>query len=206
MSRNKTSFVVLVILAGIFVIAIAMVFNTSVRRENALKRQASVNEKIEFLNSIDLTVYWIGGFPSELEKLRQNTNVIMPENISRDNMPVKSSTFRISITEKIGDHKGDTKEIVPRKYSEYMMIVLTSTEGISDEDIASCVAADEVLAKHADWVDAFKGNYECIDESNVDEIIKDEIGHVFMRVLEDAGVFKRDAKGQEAFDRFIASL
>ena len=70
MSRNKTSFVVLVILAGIFVIAIAMVFNTSVRRENALKRQASVNEKIEFLNSIDLTVYWIGGFPSELEKLR----------------------------------------------------------------------------------------------------------------------------------------
>ena len=66
--------------------------------------------------------------------------------------------------------------------------------------------ADEALAKHADWVDAFKGNYECIDESNVDEIIKDEIGHVFMRVLEDAGVFKRDAKGQEAFDRFIASL
>ncbi len=133
MSRNKTSFVVLVILAGIFVIAIAMVFNTSVRRENALKRQASVNEKIEFLNSIDLTVYWIGGFPSELEKLRQNTNVIMPENISRDNMPVKSSTFRISITEKIGDQKGETKEIVPRKYSEYMMIVLTSTEGITDE-------------------------------------------------------------------------
>ena len=119
----------LVILAGIFVIAIAMVFNTSVRRENALKRQASVNEKIEFLNSIALTVYWIGGFPSELEKLRQNTNVIMPEDISRETMPVKSSTFRIEIKEK----SGTTKEIVPRKYSEYMLIVLTSTEGITEE-------------------------------------------------------------------------
>ena len=119
----------LVILAGFFVIAMAMVFNTSVRRESALKKQASVNEKIEFLNSIDLTVYWIGGFPSELEKLREKTTIIMPEEISRETMPIKSSTFRIEIKEK----SGATSEIVPRKYSEYMMIVLASTEGITDE-------------------------------------------------------------------------
>ena len=129
MERNKTGVVVLVILAGFFIIAVAMVFNTSVRRDTALKRQASVNEKIEFLNSIDLTVYWIGGFPSELEKLRQKTNVIMPENISKDTMPVKSSSFRITIT----DDSGKTQEIVPRKYSEYMLIVLTTAEGITDE-------------------------------------------------------------------------
>ena len=130
MERNKTGIIVLVFLAGFFIIAVAMIFNASVRRENALKRQNTVNEKIEFLNSIDLTVYWIGGFPSELEKLRANTKVIMPEEVNRDTMPIKSSTFRITISEKKG---AETKEIVPRKYSEYMMIVLTTGEGFSDE-------------------------------------------------------------------------
>ncbi len=66
--------------------------------------------------------------------------------------------------------------------------------------------ADEVLSKHADWVDAFKTKYEKIDETNIDEIIQNEIGEVFMHVLEDAGVYKRTTKGQEAFDRFIRSL
>ena len=129
MERNKTGIIILVFFAGFFVLATAMLFNTSVRRENALKRQESVNEKIEFLNSIDLTVYWIGGFPSELEALRASTNVIMPEAISDENMPVRSSTFHISIT----DDSGKTKEIVPRKYSEYMMIVITTGEGFTDE-------------------------------------------------------------------------
>ena len=65
---------------------------------------------------------------------------------------------------------------------------------------------DESLEKHADWVDEFKGNYETIDASNIDDIIRREIGIVFMQVLTDAGVYKRTPQGQQAFDRFIASL
>lgn len=65
---------------------------------------------------------------------------------------------------------------------------------------------DESLEKHADWVDEFKGNYETIDASNIDDIIRREIGIVFMQVLTDAGVYKRTPGGQQAFDRFIASL
>jgi UDPglucose--hexose-1-phosphate uridylyltransferase len=65
---------------------------------------------------------------------------------------------------------------------------------------------DEVLSKHADWVDEFKPKYEKIDESNIDKIFEDEIGRVFMQVLEDAGVYKRDEKGRAGFERFIASL
>ena len=64
----------------------------------------------------------------------------------------------------------------------------------------------ELLEKHADWVDEFKGKYDKIDSANIDEILQREIGLVFMQVLEDAGVYKRTAKGQEAFDRFIANL
>lgn len=65
---------------------------------------------------------------------------------------------------------------------------------------------DEVLEKHADWVDEFSKNYDKIDATNIDKVLEDEIGKVFMHVLEDAGVYKRTKEGQEAFDRFVASL
>jgi UDPglucose--hexose-1-phosphate uridylyltransferase len=65
---------------------------------------------------------------------------------------------------------------------------------------------DETLEKHADWVDEFKGKYAKIDETNIDKIVEDEIGLVFMQVLEDAGVYKRDEKGFAGFERFINSL
>ncbi len=68
------------------------------------------------------------------------------------------------------------------------------------------IRADEELEKHADWVDEFIKKYEKIDSSNIDDIIQTEIGEVFMHVLEDAGVYKRTPEGQNAFDRFVASL
>ena len=68
------------------------------------------------------------------------------------------------------------------------------------------LSADELLAKHADWVEEFVPKYEKIDASNIDGIIEKEIGLVFMEVLEDAGVFKRTPEGQTAFDRFIESI
>ncbi|MBD5459699.1 MAG: galactose-1-phosphate uridylyltransferase, partial [Lachnospiraceae bacterium] len=70
----------------------------------------------------------------------------------------------------------------------------------------SDIRADETLAKHADWVDQFSKKYDSINASNIDKIVEDEIGLVFMRVLEDAGVYKRTPEGQQAFDRFTESL
>ncbi len=66
--------------------------------------------------------------------------------------------------------------------------------------------ASEVLEKHAEWVEEFLPKYDKVDASNIDAIIEQEIGRVFMEVLEDAGVYKRTAEGQRAFDRFIKSL
>ncbi len=73
---------------------------------------------------------------------------------------------------------------------------------LNNEDIHS----NEELSKHADWVDEFSQKYEKIDESNIDKILEDEIGEVFMHVLEDAGVYKRTQEGQAAFDRFTKSF
>ena len=68
------------------------------------------------------------------------------------------------------------------------------------------IRKDEVLEKHADWVEEFLPRYEKVDESNIMDILHKEIGEVFMQVLEDAGVYKRTEEGQAAFERFIKSL
>ncbi len=68
------------------------------------------------------------------------------------------------------------------------------------------IRTDEELAKHADWVEAFLPAYPDVDRDHIMEILHKEIGNVFMEVLEDAGVYKRDAEGQAAFDRFLSTL
>ena len=74
---------------------------------------------------------------------------------------------------------------------------------ISGKDIRS----NEALEKHADWVQEFLPKYEGkINPENVNEIIKEEAGKVFVKVLEDAGVFKTTAEGRKYFDRFISAL
>ena len=68
------------------------------------------------------------------------------------------------------------------------------------------IRADETIEKHADWVEEFLPKYDTVTAENVTEILHKEIGLVFSKVLEHAGVYKRDEEGQKAFDRFIASL
>ena len=67
-------------------------------------------------------------------------------------------------------------------------------------------ASDETLAKHADWVKAFLPRYSSVTEENVDHILQQEIGRVFVRVLEDAGVYKCTKEGREAFLKFVRTL
>jgi len=68
------------------------------------------------------------------------------------------------------------------------------------------IRSDEVLEKHADWVEEFLPKYEKVDAGNVHDILRKEIGLVFMQVLEDAGVYKRTGEGQKAFMRFVEKL
>ncbi len=80
------------------------------------------------------------------------------------------------------------------------------------EQLADAIAAkedirrNEVLEKHADWVDEFLPKYDTVTRENVMDIIKKETGIVFGKVLEHAGVYKRDEAGKAAFQRFIDSI
>ncbi|MGM0339599.1 galactose-1-phosphate uridylyltransferase [Enterococcus sp. AZ007] len=58
---------------------------------------------------------------------------------------------------------------------------------------------------HMKWANQLKNDNQITSE-NVTQIVQKAVGSVFARVLEDAGVFKRNAKGQSGFMRFIESL
>ena len=73
---------------------------------------------------------------------------------------------------------------------------------LAGEDIRK----DEMLEKHADWVDEFLPKYEAesrMGKEEIMQILHKEIGYVFMQVLEDSGVYKRTEEGRMAFERFL---
>ena len=67
-------------------------------------------------------------------------------------------------------------------------------------------AEHELLEKHAAWVKEFLPKYESITKENVMDILQEEVGQVFVHVLEDAGVYKCTEEGRKAFKRFLATL
>ena len=62
------------------------------------------------------------------------------------------------------------------------------------------------LEKHAAWYRTLRAAHPAVTEEHVDGILRDAIGAVFLQVLTHAGVFKRDAAGMAAFDRWIESV
>lgn len=64
---------------------------------------------------------------------------------------------------------------------------------------------NEIADYHKDWADNIKKRTDITPET-VHDIVQEEVGQVFVRVLEDAGVYKRDEEGQTAFQRFVDSV
>lgn len=63
--------------------------------------------------------------------------------------------------------------------------------------------ASQVAAYHQPWADRLKAEHPLVTEETAEEVIRDSVGQIFARVLEDAGVYKRTPEGQAAFMRFI---
>ncbi len=68
------------------------------------------------------------------------------------------------------------------------------------------IESNEAIAKHGPWVKEFLPKYEKITEDNVQDILKHEVGLVFERVLEDAGVYKCTEEGRRFFERFMKKV
>jgi UDPglucose--hexose-1-phosphate uridylyltransferase len=90
--------------------------------------------------------------------------------------------------------------VLPARLKEEIKIL--GEKILAGEDLR----ADEVTEKHADWAEEFLKNYDKVTAENIDDIIKSEIGKVFAKVLEHAGVYKRDENGKAAFLRFVDAV
>lgn len=70
----------------------------------------------------------------------------------------------------------------------------------------SDMTVNEKTASHAEWANEIKASHPELNKENVMDILHEEVGKVFVTVLEHAGVYKRDEAGMNAFDRFMAQL
>ena len=59
---------------------------------------------------------------------------------------------------------------------------------------------------HLEWADQLKEKYPNVKEEEINSVVQHEVGQVFARVLEDAGVYKNTPFGHEAFMRFVKSV
>ncbi len=64
---------------------------------------------------------------------------------------------------------------------------------------------NETLKKHAPWAEELLKKHT-FTTANTAKILQAQVGHVFARVLEYAGVYKQTPAGRSAFDRFLKKL
>ena len=69
---------------------------------------------------------------------------------------------------------------------------------LSGKPLTEC----ESTKKHAEWFSRFEKEYS-FTEQNTEDILRAEVGKTFVRVLEDAGVYKCTESGRAAFKKFI---
>lgn len=66
---------------------------------------------------------------------------------------------------------------------------------------------DNALADyHRTWAEDLKASNPNVTAEAVEDLVRQAVGQRFARVLEDAGVYKRDEAGQEGFRRFVESV
>ena len=65
------------------------------------------------------------------------------------------------------------------------------------------IGLNQSIAKHKEWAEGFLPGYDSVTPENVQDILKREVGLVFEKVLEDAGVYKCTEEGRAAFGKFL---
>ena len=90
--------------------------------------------------------------------------------------------------------------VLPARLKEEMELLADYL--VEDKDVSQ----NEKIEKHAQWVEGLRSKYGAFTSDNVMSILEEEVGKVFVHVLEDAGVYKCTPEGRIAFKKFIATL
>ena len=65
---------------------------------------------------------------------------------------------------------------------------------------------DDSLNKHIDWIKELTNKYALCNAQEIEAALKKEVGFEFLKVLMDAGVYKRDEDGLRGFKKFMKNL
>jgi len=90
--------------------------------------------------------------------------------------------------------------VLPGRLKEELEIL---SKYMTESDFKTKIKNNPKVEKHLEWAININKKHLEITSENIKNILKDEIGITFSRVLEDAGVFKRNAEGQKGLIRFI---
>jgi len=129
MSRGKTGLVVFTLLAVMFFLFIAILFGSSTKRQKNIDKKTAAESQLDVIAQMDLTIYWIGEVPKELEHLMPVINVIPPETASEETLPIKVFQYHVTEYDPYGNFVSESH---PREYSEHMLIVLYGDFVLSD--------------------------------------------------------------------------
>ena len=130
MNNGKTGLVILTVLAGLFFLFIAILFNTSTKRQAAIDRRSDLDTKLDSITEADITIYWIGEPQNELEHLMPVIKVIPPATASKDTLPIRGASFHVSEYNQDGQL---IDERIPIEYSDYIMIVISGSPVLTDD-------------------------------------------------------------------------
>ena len=62
------------------------------------------------------------------------------------------------------------------------------------------------INKHIPWIERMMSETSSLTYDEAKVLLRKEVGDIFAKVLEDAGVFKRNEKGQAALEKFLSTV
>ncbi len=93
--------------------------------------------------------------------------------------------------------------VLPGRLEEELEMIVNILVGKRVFERAA-IEDDEKLAKHMPWIQRMVENYgTTLTQESAKKILKQEVGEIFTKVLEDAGVYKRNEAGTKAFKAFV---
>lgn len=79
-------------------------------------------------------------------------------------------------------------------------------ECLLDSSKESRIEENENLKIHLEWFNKMKNKYNDLNKDNIDNILENEVGDIFSKVLEHCGVFKWDEDGKSGMKRYIDNV
>jgi UDPglucose--hexose-1-phosphate uridylyltransferase len=163
--------------------------------------QTTVDETIIHHNTITPIARMNATFEFELDLVLRNnrTTIEHPSGIFHPHEPLHHiKKENIGLIEVMG------LAVLPGRLQSEMQHIEQIMTGELSFDSHILVNTQHILFKHIKWIKHLIDKYGTdLSQDAAVEVVRDEVGKIFLNVLSDAGIYKNNAIGASAFDRFM---